>query len=435
MILRPPSRLLWQSLYSWVALPLALGVLWLAAMKNAKLHDTLRGRRGLWRRLEAQLAGRDPTRPLVWFHVASAGEYLQALPVLARLLENGVQCALTVTSVSGYRWAMKRREDLAGLIVIDYLPVDLPRHMRRMLTMLRPAALVYVKYDLWPNLVWGARRAGVPQFLVSATLHEKSWRWKSALARHFYRTVYEAIDHIFAASDGDRARFLRTAPGHPGVRVLGDTRFDSVLERKATIAPPPLPPYVGERTVMVVGSSWPPDEARIFPVLLEALERFPALMLLVVPHEFGEAHLREIEATFAGHPTTRFTRREQTPPAPARVLLVDTVDQLSALYAYAALAYVGGAFTTGVHNVMDPSAMGAAAIFGPFYQNSPEAVELVCRGLAFSIADEEQFRRALFPLLDDPARCRELGGAAAAYVSANAGAAQRAFEKIRAALA
>ena len=174
---------------------------------------------------------------------------------------------------------------------------------------------------------------------------------------------------------------------------------------------------------------------KVCPVLLEALERFPALMLLVVPHEIGEAHLREIEATFAGHPTTRLTRLDQTPPAPARVLLVDTVGQLSALYAYAALAYVGGAFTTGVHNVMEPSAMGAPAIFGPFYQNSPEAVELVSLGLAFSIADEEQFRRALFPLLDDPARCREIGCAAAAYVAANAGAAQRAFEKIRAALA
>jgi 3-deoxy-D-manno-octulosonic-acid transferase len=372
----------------------------------------------------------------VWFHVASAGELLQALPVLERFLADGAQCALTVTSVSGHRWAEGRRASLPGLIVADYLPADHRRNARRMLALLRPAALVHVKYDLWPNLVWEARRAGVPQFLVSATLHPRSRRVTGRLARAFYRALYPALDAVFAVSAGDRERFLHTAPGHPAVEVLGDTRFDSVLQRKKAIAPPPLPPYAGEGPVLVVGSSWPPDETCIFPALKEALRRHPRLRLILVPHEIDEHHLSAIAAAFAGHPTLRFSAAASSSSGQDwRVLLVDVMGLLSSLYAYATLAYVGGAFTTGVHNVMEPAVMGAPPIFGPFHQNAPEAVEMVARGCAFSVADGEGFRRVLTGLLEDLPRCRALGEEARAYVESRAGAAQAAFQRIRAAMA
>jgi len=331
-----------------------------------------------------------------------------------------------------------RREALPGLLAVDYLPLDTRRNVRRLLGLLRPAALVYTKYDLWPNLVWGAARAGVPQYLLAATLHERSWRVRSALARSLYRTLYAPLAGIFAVTEADAARFLATAPGHAGVAVLGDTRFDSVLARRDAVVPPPLPPYdPAEGTVLVVGSAWPPDEQRIVPGLQEALGRYPELRLLLVPHEVDAPHLAALEAAFAAWPTARFSALQAPGAQPPRwrVLIVDTVGLLSALYAGAALAYVGGAFSTGVHNVTEPAAMGAPPIFGPFHQNSPEAVHLVAQGLAYSIADAESFRRVLTALLDDPARCRELGARARAYVESQAGAAERSWARIRAGLA
>ncbi len=473
------SRVGWQVLYNALLLPLlrlaAWLLAWLPSPRSAKLRDTLAGRRGVFGRLEAALAARDPARPLLWFHVSSAGEFLQALPVLERLAadsaQGGAQIVLTVTSVSGYRWVERLRaagRGPPGLLALDYLPLDTRGRMRRLLRLLRPAALLYTKYDLWPNLVWEAARAGVPQYLLAATLPARSWRLRSAAARSLYRTLYAALDGIFAVTEADAARFLRTAPGHPGVAVVGDTRFDSVLERRARIAPPSLPPYDGgelggeldggpggapaaaadavsaaaadtrrQGTVLVVGSSWPADEQRIVPGLLEALHRHAGLRLLLVPHETDPAHLAALEAAFAAHAPQRFSRLAlREPGAPAwRVLLVDTVGQLSALYAYAALAYVGGAFSTGVHNVMEPAAMGVPTLFGPFHQNSPEALHLVSAGLAFSVPDGDAFRRVLEGLLADPPRRAELGARARAWVESQAGAAERSCARIRAGLA
>jgi len=303
------------------------------------------------------------------------------------------------------------------------------------LRLLRPTALIYTKYDLWPNLVWGAARAGVPQYLLAATLHERSWRFRSRLARRLYRSLYARLAGIFAVTEADAGRFLASVPGHPGVAVGGDPRFDAVLDRRARVSPPELPPYApGEGAVLVVGSSWPADEQRILPALREALARDPALRVLLVPHEIDARHLATLEADFEGLATVRFSQLAVETP-PWRVLLVDAVGVLSALYAHAALAYVGGAFGAGVHNVLEPAAMGVPAIFGPRHHNDAVAQQLLGEGLAFSVSDAMGFRRVLFGLLENPARRAELGARARAFAEAQGGASQRAYERIRAELA
>ncbi len=280
-------------------------------------------------------------------------------------------------------------------------------------------------------MVWEASRAGIPQVLVSATLHGRSHRVTSRLARSLYRSVYGSLDAILAVSGEDAARFLATCPGHRRVETVGDTRFDSVLDRRRALEPPALPGYISERPVVIVGSSWAQDEAHVFGPLREALERWPELVVMLVPHEVDEAHLREIEQAFAGWPQARFSALAPGTGERHRVLLVDAVGILAALYTYGTLAYVGGAFSTGVHNVMEPSAMGVPAIFGPRHHNSPEALDLVREGSAFAVNDAESFRGVLFGLLEDPARAGAAGREAAAYVEASAGAAERCFAIVK----
>lgn len=421
----------WQTLYAFLLLPLLLTVVRVAALKNAKVRATLDGHRGLWQRVASQLAERQNERPLVWFHVASAGEYLQAMPVMERLMGAGLQCALTVTSVSGYQWAMKRRNQYHDLVMVDYLPFDTRANMGRMLALLKPAALVHVKFDLWPNLIWETQRRGIPQFLISATLHERSKRVTSALGRSLYRGIYACLDGIYAVSKADRQRFLATCPGHASVLHVGDTRFDSVLDRRRSIQPPQLPGFVQHNRVLILGSTWPADEAQVLPVARQALEDFHDLVCVVVPHEVDAAHLQAIENAFTGLPLSRFTSLSPHSSEAFRVVLVDTVGQLSSLYHYADIAYVGGAFGRGVHNVMEPSAMGVPTVFGPFFQNSPEAIALLNQQKCFSIDGGEKFREILYQLLGDPEECRQLGAQAAAYIEDQAGAADRCFELIR----
>jgi 3-deoxy-D-manno-octulosonic-acid transferase len=425
------ARPIWRTVYAFILFPLLLGAAGLLSLGSRKLRGSLRGRRGLWRRMGEQLAARDPARPLVWFHVASAGEFLQALPVLERLAAAGAQCALTVTSISGYDWIQRRRTALPGVVVADYLPLDSRRNMRRLLALLRPRVLVHVKFDLWPNLIWEAQRAGVPQVLISATLQPRSRRLRWPLARSLYRDLYGALDAILAVTEEDRLRFLETGPTHPNVRVVGDTRYDSVLDRKRALKPAALPPGMRTDTVLVVGSCWPPDEERLFPVIREALQALPALRVILAPHEIAEPHLRGVERYFAEVPMARLSGLDATSPAPLRLVLVDSVGLLAGLYAYATLAYVGGGFTTGVHNVMEPAAMGAPAVFGPIHHNSPEAVELARRGKAFAFRTREELEPLLLGLLQDPERCKRLGHDASAFIEARAGAARACFEIIQ----
>ena len=459
MTLAVPSHSFWRVFYAFLILPMALVLVHVAALARPKLRASLRGRRGLWERLKAQAGARDPSRPLVWIHAASAGEILMALPVLERLLAGGAQGALTVTSVSGLRWVERQRERLPGLIVADYLPLDTRGHARRMLALLRPAALVYVKYDLWPNLIWAARAAGVRQYLLAATLHEGSRRLASPLSRSFYRALYPALDALWPVAESHAERFRAAVPDHPAVLTLGDPRFDSVLERQAREGTPGLSGtglsgaglsgiglsgtgLSGEESgarIFVAGSTWPDDESRIVPALREALALYPELRVVIAPHECSLEHVRGIEDAFEGFPLLHWSALAGGPAVPAggpagstgwRVLLVDEVGPLFSLYALADLAYVGGGFGEGVHNVLEPCAQGAAAMFGPRHGNDPAAEEMVEGGVGWTFEDAAEFRERLLPLLEDPARCEALGNQARAFVQERAGAAERAAERI-----
>ena len=424
---------IWQAIYSYFLLPSLNLALKAIAFRNQKINETLAGHRGVWQRIEEQMRQRKNHMPLVWFHVASAGEYLQAMPVMQRLMADGYQCALTVTSVSGIRWANRQRANFPELILVDYFPLDTQGNVNRLIDLINPNAIVFVKFDLWPNLIWEACKRKIPLLLISATLHEKSKRLTSKIARSFYASIYACLDQIMAVTDEDKQRFLETCPTHQGISVVGDTRYDSVLDRKKQIPPPRLPDYVKQRTVLVLGSIWPADEHHIFPAILRAMEAFPDLMVIAAPHETDEPHLQSIEATFENYAPVRFTQIKPDNDE-KRVIIVDTVGQLSSIYHYADLAYVGGAFSTGVHNTMEPCAMGLPAVFGPFYQNSPEAMTMVKEKKCFSIKNEKEFSDILFALLRDKAFRVATGKAAANFIEEQSGASDVCFSKIKEAI-
>jgi len=422
-----------QFIYSYFVLPTIIVASKIISLKNQKMRDTLAGHIGLFQRIEEQLKNRDSKQPLVWFHVASAGEYLQALPVMERLMNNGIQCALTVTSVSGYRWANKRKEQYPNLVLLDYFPLDTQANVNRLLDMIKPTIVVYVKFDLWPNLIWETRKRNISQFLISATLHDKSKRVTSSLARSFYGSLYQCLNQILTVTEDDKKRFLESDPTHKSITTVGDSRFDSVLDRKAKLATPTLPDFIQKKTVLILGSIWPADEHHIFPVITKALNSFPDLFVIAAPHETDKAHIHAIEKTFSSFNPAKFS--ENNLDSDNRILIVNTVGQLSSLYAYANIAYVGGAFSTGVHNTMEPAAMGVPAIFGPFYQNSPEAINMVHAEKCFSIKNESEFELLLNKLLNDVSYRKTAGESAAEYIHAQAGASDACFLKIKESIA
>lgn len=417
----------WFVIYNLIFLSLLSGTVKSLAPFRRNIKDSLEKREGLWERLENSVSKRDWQKPLLWFHVASAGELLQAQPLIDRCSAQGSECVLTYSSVNAFRWLQRPgQKETLNLLAAEFLPLDLIWNVRRLLGLLQPYRLIWVSYDLWPNLVWEAHRQKIPQSLISGIVHAASLRTSNFIGRSFYHSLYQCLEHILTVSEADRERVLSAIPEHPHVEVMGDTRCDSVLERRNNLGIPELPAAAKERFVFVAGSTWPPDEKCIFPGLKEALSKYPELFLIIAQHEPTEDHLRNTENYFAGIPMSRLSN-VSSENEQIRILLIDTVGILAALYHHAQMAYVGGAFTTGVHNILEPAVMGAAIAFGPKHSNSMESLQMLEQKLAACVNNTTEFRNWMLDLLEDRNRCQQLGKQSREYVETQAGASEKCF--------
>jgi len=410
--------------------PLLAGLPPLLAPFSAKLAEGVAGRRGLLRRL---LNATATVRGGVWFHVTSVGEYEQARPLIAALQEEDPGRPVMVTHFSPSGWEYAHRRPCADLH--DYLPFDDPGAMQRLVIAWRPRALVFIKFDLWPNQVLAARRQGVPVVLLAGSLQPESARLKP-LARGLYRDLFDRFAHLGVCTEDDARRFPDDLGVTAPVSVTGDTRVEQVIlrweEAREGRTAARLKALGGR--ILVLGSTWPPDEALWLPVLPRLLERFPDLTVVLTPHEPASRRLaaleRALDAAGVGHlRLSRLTAGD--PAAGARVVLVDSIGVLAEIYRSGHLAYVGGSFTTGVHNTMEPAVCGMPVLFGPRIRNAEEAGVLVRRGAGFVLhRPEEALETAGRLLADDDARTR-LGAEARRVVMEQRGATARSLEVLR----
>lgn len=401
-----------------------------------KMRASMAGRRGYRARWSA--LARELTAPPVWFHVASVGEFEQARPVITALerARPDVPVVLTFSSPSGYHFARKRETIGAGAIrFMDYLPLDSRGAMRFCLECARPRALVFVKFDIWPNLVWEASDRGVPILLIDATLSASSRRLSGA-GRWLYRDVYRRIDRILAISDDDARRFAACVRHHPSISVTGDTRFDRVMERWEQRGTGGLGIADDGSPTLIAGSTWPPDEARLLPAVAQLLRENPALRFVVVPHEPTSAHVEPLRrwAAVEGFPASVASAASDAGTTRTRVVIVDVVGVLAEAYRVARVAYVGGGFTTGVHSVIEPAIAGIPVVFGPRHHNSFEALQMVARGAATSIETADEAYAALSHYLSDPEARSRAGQAARAYVESQLGATEKCMAALAACL-
>lgn len=414
---------LYKLLYNAVVLPVAVTVGYAACLFVPKLREAAAGRKGFrtrWKTASPPLE----TRP-VWFHVASVGEFEQARPVITALNRThpDLSVVLTFSSPSGLRFAGKKEKLGAdnNIKFIDYLPADFLRNARFCLDQINPRLLVFVKFDLWPNLIWEAHRRRIPVVLIDATLSPSSRRF-SALGRSFYRSLYAGMNKILAISESDAERFRMSVPSHPAISVSGDTRFDRVMERKRAAAPVGFEFAPHGHKVIVGGSTWPRDEARLLPALAGLLAEHPDLLAIIAPHEPLPERIVDIENWARSKGLSVCAATRLSGEAPPRVTIIDTVGVLAEAYRLGDVAYIGGSFSTGVHSVIEPAIEGLPVIVGPVHDNSFEALRLIETGAAFVVQDQEDVRSRLESLLyDDDARDRA-GVKARRYVESQLGA-------------
>ena len=276
-----------------------------AAAFSPKLKEGLAGREGIWERLSAGAAA---VKGGVWFHVTSVGEYEQARPVIAAIkaLPQAPPVMVTHFSPSGYAFAARR--PCADLH--EYLPLDTPANMGRLVNLWRPRLLVFVKFDLWPNQVLAADQAGVPVFLLAGSLQPRSARLHP-VARGMYRDLFDRFAHLGVCTPEDRRRFLDDLRVSCPVTVTGDTRVEQVILRYEAAqdgATAARLKGLGGR-IMVLGSTWPPDEKLWLPVLPRLLAEFPDLKVVLTPHEPREPRLQGLERELDRQQTVKFVPR------------------------------------------------------------------------------------------------------------------------------
>tara|TARA_Y100001970_G_scaffold290718_1_gene425450 strand:- start:2585 stop:3877 length:1293 start_codon:yes stop_codon:yes gene_type:complete len=416
------NKLFWFLCYNLIFIPILYVLIKFLAFYKPKLRESIENRKKLWSRLESKISERKWEKPLIWLHVASAGEYLQAKPVIKSCIENGAECLLTYSSINAFKWIKNENQSkINGLLTTEFLPFDSIKNARRLVGLIQPSRMVWISYDLWPNLIWELNFQRIPQSLISAIVHENSLRTKFFLGRSFYKSIYSCLEHILTVSEDDSMRILSANPEHGNIKVMGEIRCDSVIERRNSLEIPELPRAKKAGFVFIAASTWPKDEKCIFPGLKEALNTFPELFLVVAPHEPTEKYLRNSERFFKDFNLERFSRMKPNNNE-NRILLIDSIGVLAGLYYYANMVYIGGSFTTGVHNILEPASMKSKICFGPKYSNSREAIEMVKQKLAFSINSKSKFNKLLFDSLSNKEDCEGIGRKSCIFIENQIGA-------------
>jgi 3-deoxy-D-manno-octulosonic-acid transferase len=398
----------------------------LFAVANAKLRAGYRGRErpelADWGRQR-----RDAGRALAWFHASSVGEGLQAGSVIDALRALRPECQIVFThfSPSAEALAQRLRVDAHG-----YLPYDVPRDVDRLLDALRPDLLVFSKLDLWPELATRAADRGVPVAIVAGTVAPGSGRLRWP-ARVLLGPGYASVAAAGAVADADAQRLARLGVPRTAIRVLGDTRFDSVVERvRATAPTDPLLRFGRGAPTLVAGSTWPGDETVLIDAFAAISASHPDARLIIAPHEPTRSHLDALDDRAARAGLGRPVRLSQA-TGPARLIAVDSVGLLATLYGSGTMAYVGGGFgRAGLHSVLEPAAWGLPVSFGPRWRNSRDAGLLLDARAATAVQTAAEMKELWKRWLDDEPG-RSVGGRRArAVVDDGLGAARRSAEML-----
>jgi len=395
----------------------ALLVRLVAALGHRKARAMVRGQHDAWRILREKI---DPTARYVWFHAASLGEFEQGLPLIERLRREqpSRKILLTFFSPSGY----EVRKDYKGADVVCYLPFDSPTAARRFIKWARPEMAFFIKYEFWRNYIDVLSKKSIPVYSVSSIFRPGQifFRW---YGRKYARCL-RRITHFFVQNERS-VELLRTIGVQDNVTIVGDTRFDRVIDIRNNARPLPLVEQFTRAKddsnaapfVLVAGSSWQPDE----DILLDYVNRHPDLRLVIAPHVVNDTHIQEIEQKLTT-PALRYSQATLENVDDYRVLIIDGYGLLSSIYRYATVAYVGGGFGVGIHNVPEAAVYGIPVVIGPNHQRFAEAMALIANGGCKSIENAEDFSIIMDDFLENPAHIAQAGSAASDYIHQNAGA-------------
>lgn len=386
---------------------------------HAKAAQFVRGRRGWRKKLAAKI---ETNGKYIWVHCASLGEFEQGRPLIEEIRKQFplYRILLTFYSPSGYE--VRKNYDQADVVM--YLPRDTRRNARRFIRMVQPEKAFFIKYEFWPFYIDELYRKGVPLYFVSAIFRENQPFFKNSVWGRWYRQMLLKTTRFFVQNE-ESARLLQSL-GLNNFNVSGDTRFDRVAAiASAAKHIPVVEKFRAGLPLLVAGSTWKPDEE----LLAAFINKHSGFKVIVAPHEVTEANMNRLQHMLKS-PCVRLSKIRENEAEDCRVLIIDSVGLLSSLYRYGDLAYIGGGFGVGIHNILEAATFGLPVIFGPNYKKFKEAVELEKEGGAFPVQDFSQLEKTVNGFLTDSGRLTTASAVCANYIKKNTGATPLIIKKV-----
>lgn len=395
-------------MYNIVIYIYLIGVV-IASLFSKKVRNMWRGERRAIGIIKEKM---DPNAQYVWFHAASLGEFEQGRPLMEQLKREHPEYKILLTffSPSGY----EVRKNYEGADIITYLPLDTIMNARRFLRTIRPVMAFFIKYEFWYNYLHILKYRKVPVYSVSSIFRPEQvfFKWYG----RSYGRVLHCFTHFFVQNEISRQLLAKI--GINEVTVVGDTRFDRVLQiKEAAKQLPVVEAFTDGHRTFVAGSSWQPDE----DIFIPWFNAHKDWKLIIAPHVIGEDHLQQILSKIEGK-AVRYTQASAEEVRDAQVLIIDCFGLLSSIYHYGEVAYVGGGFGVGIHNLPEAAVWGVPVIFGPNNQRFQEAQQLKACGGGLEINGAADFQRIMDRFDANPQQVKADGKKAGDYVKGKAGA-------------
>lgn len=373
---------------------------------SPKMKLFIDGRKQSFAVLENQI---DNNQEYIWFHVASLGEYEQGLPVMEEIKAKYPEYKLLLTFFSPSGFEIRKNNKIADITI--YLPLDTKQNVKRFLNIVQPKMVFFIKYEFWPNYLNELKNRNIPTYLISGIFRQNQlfFKWYGG----FYRKALQSFDHFFVQNDAS-AHLLKSINFNNSM-INGDTRFDRVAQIVERAQPLNFIAEFKNNTItIVIGSSWIDDENIYLPYLNNSKN----VKFIIAPHNIKEEEITRLISKI-DKKTVLYTNYKTEDLKDSEVFIIDTIGILTQIYAYADIAYVGGAFKTGLHNILEPATYGTPVVIGPKYSKFQEAKDLVALGSCLVVNNTEELSATFNRLISDDHYRNELGTKSREFVLKN----------------
>lgn len=390
-----------------------------SVFRHKKAVQWINGRKNLFNEIEKKVK---TSHPLAWFHCASLGEFEQGRPLMEEFRKQypTYKILLTFFSPSGY----EVRKNYNGADYIFYLPIDTPANAKRFLALTNPTLVFFIKYEFWFNYIKQIKKNAIPFFVISSNFRKSQhyFKWYG----FWFRKQLKGVSRFFVQNNNSLQ--LLNNIHITNVTVSGDTRFDRVMAlAQNTMKLPLIEKFCDGKDIFIAGSTWEPDEDILIKLINSEKTKYK---FIIAPHMVDKPHIASlVEKIKKGH-VVLYSEADLDNVLYAKVLIIDCIGILSNLYRYGKIAYIGGGFGSGIHNILEAATYGMPVIFGPKYHKFIEAVELIEKGGAYCIHNENEFMQVVMDLITNNKQLREKSAIAREYVQKNIGATQLILKEI-----